>query len=164
MYLHRVLLCILLFHQNAQKIMAKLVTYFPAPPPPLKTLCFRVARWYIFSPKIAIWVNFGGSCNRICWHILWPFGLFYAHLVYIMVIWSILWPFDIFYGHLVHFVVIWYIFPHFGILNQEKFSNPASLMNGYFKLISHIHVVLTRSKFRKIGRTNYVPPAPTFCF
>jgi hypothetical protein len=23
----------------------------------------RVARWYIFRPKIAIWVNFGRSCN-----------------------------------------------------------------------------------------------------
>jgi hypothetical protein len=31
--------------------------------------------------------------------------------VYFMDILSILWPFDIFYGHLVYFVVIWYIFP-----------------------------------------------------
>jgi hypothetical protein len=23
----------------------------------------RVARWYIFKPKILIWVNFRGSCN-----------------------------------------------------------------------------------------------------
>jgi hypothetical protein len=28
-----------------------------------------------------------------------------------MDIWSTLWPFDIFYGHLVYFVVIWYISP-----------------------------------------------------
>jgi hypothetical protein len=24
----------------------------------------RVARWDIFKPKIAMWLNFGGSCNR----------------------------------------------------------------------------------------------------
>jgi hypothetical protein len=23
----------------------------------------RVARWFVFKPKIQIWVNFGGSCN-----------------------------------------------------------------------------------------------------
>jgi hypothetical protein len=32
--------------------------------------------------------------------ILWPFGIFYGHLVYFMAIWYILWPFGIFYGHL----------------------------------------------------------------
>jgi hypothetical protein len=30
-----------------------------------------------------IWVILGGSCNGRCWYILWPFGLFYGHLVYI---------------------------------------------------------------------------------
>jgi hypothetical protein len=45
-------------------------------------------------------------------------------LVYIMTIWSILRPLEIFYGDLVYFVVIWYLFPHFGILDQEKFGNP----------------------------------------
>jgi hypothetical protein len=33
------------------------------------------------------------------WYILWPFGIFYGHLVF-------LWPFGIFYGHLVYFVAI----------------------------------------------------------
>jgi hypothetical protein len=28
---------------------------------------------FIFRPKIAIWVNFGGSCNGRCWYILWKF-------------------------------------------------------------------------------------------
>jgi hypothetical protein len=23
----------------------------------------RAARWFVFKPKIQIWVNFGGSCN-----------------------------------------------------------------------------------------------------
>jgi hypothetical protein len=26
----------------------------------------RAARWYIFRPKIGIWVNFGRSCNGRC--------------------------------------------------------------------------------------------------
>jgi hypothetical protein len=43
----------------------------------------RVARWYIFKPKISIWVNFVGSCNITSWSILWPFGLFYNYLVYL---------------------------------------------------------------------------------
>jgi hypothetical protein len=32
-------------------------------------------------------------------------------IVYFMAIWSILRPFGIFYGHSVYFMVIWYIFP-----------------------------------------------------
>jgi hypothetical protein len=49
--------------------------------------------------------------------------MFYGHLVYFMAIWHVLWPFGIFYGHLVYFeghlvyfeghlvyfMVIWYI-------------------------------------------------------
>jgi hypothetical protein len=32
------------------------------------TLCSRpgLSDWYIFKPKIPIWVNFGGFCNGIC--------------------------------------------------------------------------------------------------
>jgi hypothetical protein len=41
----------------------------------------------IFRPKIQIGVIFGGSCNRRGWFILWTFGLFYNHLVYLMGIW-----------------------------------------------------------------------------
>jgi hypothetical protein len=37
---------------------------------------------------------------------------------------GILWPFGIFYGHLVHFVFLWYIFSGFGIVYQEKSGNP----------------------------------------
>jgi hypothetical protein len=40
------------------------------------------------------------------WYILWPFGIFYGHLVYFMAIWYILWPFGIFCGHLVYFMAI----------------------------------------------------------
>jgi hypothetical protein len=78
----------------------------------------RVARWFVFKPKIPIWVNFGGSCYEKSWFILWPFGLFYGHWKYFMAIWYI-------FGYLVHiFLVICYIFRPFGILDQEKAGNP----------------------------------------
>jgi hypothetical protein len=47
----------------------------------------RVARWYVFEPKIQIWVNFGGPCrDQSC--------IFYGHLEYFTAI-------GIFHGHLV---------------------------------------------------------------
>jgi hypothetical protein len=52
-----------------------------------KTLLSRVARWYIFKPKIPIWVNFGGSWSEKGWYILLPFGIFYSHLVLLRGIW-----------------------------------------------------------------------------
>jgi hypothetical protein len=58
-----------------------------------------VAGWFVYKPKIPIWVNFEGLWNGECW-----------------VIWNILRPF----GNL---LVIWYIFPRFGILCQEKSGN-----------------------------------------
>jgi hypothetical protein len=45
-------------------------------------------------------------------------GVFYGHLVY-------LWPFSIFWRHLINFMVIWYIFSRFGILRRK---NLATLM------------------------------------
>jgi hypothetical protein len=50
----------------------------------------RVARWFVFKPKIPIWVNFGGSCNGKSWYILCPYGLFYCYWKYFMVIWYVL--------------------------------------------------------------------------
>jgi hypothetical protein len=61
----------------------------------------RVARWFVFKPKIPIWVNFGGSCNGKSWFILWPFGLFNGYRKYCMAIWYILWSFGIFSSVLV---------------------------------------------------------------
>jgi hypothetical protein len=54
-----------------------------------------------FQPKITIWVNFGGSSNGKCWYILWPFGLFYDHLVYFAYIWYILTTSGLFFPVLV---------------------------------------------------------------
>jgi hypothetical protein len=39
-----------------------------------------VARWYVFKPKIPIWVNFGGPWNGKCGYILRPFGICLGHL------------------------------------------------------------------------------------
>jgi hypothetical protein len=61
----------------------------------------RVARWFVFKPKIQIWVNFGGSWNGKSWYILEPFGLFYGNWKYFMVVWYILWSLGIFFPVLV---------------------------------------------------------------
>jgi hypothetical protein len=43
----------------------------------------RVARWFIFKPKIPIWVNFGGSLR------LENVDIFYGHLEYFKNKWDI---------------------------------------------------------------------------
>jgi hypothetical protein len=74
----------------------------------------RVARWFVFKPKIPIWVNFGAPYIGKCLYISWPF-------------WNILRTWWIFYyGNLLHLVLIWCIFSGFGILYREKSGNPAS--------------------------------------
>jgi hypothetical protein len=47
----------------------------------------RTARWYIFKPKIPIWVNFVEPWNGKGRYIIWLFGIYYR-------------IFGIFYGHL----------------------------------------------------------------
>jgi hypothetical protein len=43
---------------------------------------FRVARWFVFKPKIPIWVNF--------WDLRWEnVDIFYGHLEYYKDIWEI---------------------------------------------------------------------------
>jgi hypothetical protein len=49
---------------------------------------FRVARWFIFKPKIPIWVK------------IWR-ALAWKTLLYFMTIWNIFWSFGIIYGCLV---------------------------------------------------------------
>jgi hypothetical protein len=48
---------------------------------PRSRLWTRVARWFVFKPKIQIWVNFGEPWNGKCCYILRPFGKSYGHLV-----------------------------------------------------------------------------------
>jgi hypothetical protein len=62
----------------------------------------RVARWYIFEPKISIWVYFGGPALE--WKVF----------VYYIGVCNNLQPFGAIYGHLVHFMAIWYILWSFG--------------------------------------------------
>jgi hypothetical protein len=70
------------------RVSGSITTGYPSPP---FERISRVARWYIFKPKIPIWVNFSASCKERCWP-------FYCHFVYFMAIWYV-------------FGSFWYIFP-----------------------------------------------------
>jgi hypothetical protein len=61
----------------------------------------RVARWFVFKPKIPIWKKFKGLK-------LENVDTFYGRLEYFMGIWDILRPFGTFCVHLVHFFRFWY--------------------------------------------------------
>jgi hypothetical protein len=57
-----------------------------------------------FHTKNENWEGIGMEHFTAIWYSLWPFGIFYGHLVNFMAIWYVL------CGHLVYFcVVIWYI-------------------------------------------------------
>jgi hypothetical protein len=83
----------------------------------------RVARCFIFKPKIPIWLNLEG-----------------LRLEYFTDISDIFWPFGTFCVHLVLFVFIWYIFSGFGIMDQEKSGN-SGLHFGPHTLFSQTHLV-----------------------
>jgi hypothetical protein len=77
----------------------------------------RVARWFIFKPKIPVWVIiYGPRLENV--------ETFYVHLLYLADVWDILWPFGTFRVNLVHFFV-------FGIVYQEKSGNPGTKRNVY---------------------------------
>jgi hypothetical protein len=65
-------------NNNAFQIYFNFDTFL-SPPCPRDSLHdeTRVARWFVFKPKIPIWVNFGVVI----------FDIFYGHLVYFMVLW-----------------------------------------------------------------------------
>jgi hypothetical protein len=117
----------------------------------------RVARWFIFKPKIPIWVNFGD------WKLF----------IHFLAIWNILQTFGIFYGHLVHFVFIWYILSGFGIMCQEKSGNPETHFRvpckyvhspnyklHYFILISMNREQADERKFQ-MPKTSFMPTEPS---
>jgi hypothetical protein len=95
--------------KNAERIDLYLDSRFAAAFDSIPT---RVARCFIFKPKIPIWVNFGGPWNGKGWYILWPFGIYCGHLVHLKPIGNLL--------------AIWCIFSHFGILCRDKSGNPDS--------------------------------------
>jgi hypothetical protein len=109
--------------------LAHCLLCFPITVHHTSTVQHRVARWYIFKPEIQIWVNFGGSFNRRCWYILWPFGIFQDHIVYLMAIWYISRSYSKFCGHLVYFMVNLYIFP---VLVCCTKKNLATLVQQHF--------------------------------
>jgi hypothetical protein len=74
--------------------------------PELQRQDSRVARWFVFKPKIQIWVNFGGCFKD---------GICILRTL-------ILRSFVIFYGHFVQFVVIWYIFPVLVFCNKKNLA------------------------------------------
>jgi hypothetical protein len=77
----------------------------------------RVARWFLFKPKIPILVHFGRPLE-------WKLLVYFMPNWNITAIWYILWSFGDFVG-------IWNIFPRFGTLWQEKSGNPGlSFYNG----------------------------------
>jgi hypothetical protein len=77
----------------------------------------RVARWYIFIPKMQILVYFGRPwIEKFGVLHTWPFGTFIAIVVYIHMCIYILWLFSIFVAILVHLV-------HFGLLHPKKSGN-----------------------------------------
>jgi hypothetical protein len=63
----------------------------------------RVARWFIFKPKISICVNFVMPQIWKCWYILRP---------------------SVFYGHSGCSMTIWYIFGSFGTFIRFRFHVP----------------------------------------
>jgi hypothetical protein len=68
-----------------------------------KHLRNRVARWFLFSPKLPIWVYFGGPWNGKCY--IFVHLEYFTAVVYLMGIW-------LFCSRLVYFVSqIWYIVP-----------------------------------------------------
>jgi hypothetical protein len=79
----------------------------------------RVARRYIFKPKIQLWVNFGGSYNRRCWYILCPFGRFC--------------------GHLVHYLVIWHIFPVLVCCDKKNLATLYESKRGRERVLFPLH-------------------------
>jgi hypothetical protein len=49
---------------------------------PIWQLWSRVARWYVFKPKIQIWVIILGPRHEKGWYILLWFVVYYSHFVY----------------------------------------------------------------------------------
>jgi hypothetical protein len=82
--------------------------------PLLLHISCRVARWFIFKPKIPIWVNFEGLWNGECWHV-------FGHLENFAAILYTLWLID-------NLVAIWYIFPPFWYIVATKMWQPRSLV------------------------------------
>jgi hypothetical protein len=77
----------------------------------------RVARWFVFKPKIKIWGNFGGLAME-------DVGIFYGHLVHFTAFCYILWSFGNVRGNLVYFpVLVFCTKKNLAILKVTKIGN-----------------------------------------
>jgi hypothetical protein len=63
-----------------------------------------------------------------------------------MAIWNILPTFGIFYDHLVHIVLIWYISSVFGIMHQEKSGNPDRKQTVSMRVNQRSFIIWRRTK------------------
>jgi hypothetical protein len=66
------------------------------------SIAIRVARWNIFLTKIPILVYVGVPWNGKFWYILWPFRIFYGHLMLYHCPFLILLSFGTFFSGLVY--------------------------------------------------------------
>jgi hypothetical protein len=88
--------------------------------------------------------SFGIFCAHLVyvvpiWYILSSFGIFCAHLVYVVPIWYTLCPFGILCAHLVYFVPIWHIFPVLVFCSKKTQTLvPRSAISSW----SHVHIVI----------------------
>jgi hypothetical protein len=85
----------------------------------------RVARWFIFKPKVPIWENFQGlrlEYDDIC----------YGYLEFFVDIWP-------FYDNLVQYVSIWLFFSCFGVMHTEKSGNPGWQLDLFNLLVANRH-------------------------
>jgi hypothetical protein len=93
-------------------------------------LVYCTAVWYILWP-------FGIFCGHLVY--LWPFGIFCGllvyifcgHLVYFGAIWYSLWPFGIVCGYLVYFMIIWYIFSVLVRCNKKNLATLYETILGF---------------------------------
>jgi hypothetical protein len=71
----------------------------------------RVARWFVFKPKIPILVKYGGPWNIKCCYFLCPFGIFMAIRYNLQPFGLFLWSFGI-------------VFSRVGMFEPRKSGNP----------------------------------------
>jgi hypothetical protein len=102
----------------------------------------RVARWFVFKPKISIWVNLERK-----WNVTENVVIFYDHLAHFSIIWYNLWPFGIVCGHFVYF-------SRFGMFGPRKYWQP---WLGFWSFNRHgAHFLTVTKNFRRL-RWNLSP-------
>jgi hypothetical protein len=97
-------------------------------------MCTRVARWFIFKPKIVSFEAIGME-NVYFKYVLRTFGIFYRYLVLCMAIWYGLWSFGI-------FSPFWYVWTkkNLATLMSTDSSNLSILSNEVIVTSWHLYV------------------------